>query len=765
MKSTPRTLALTVVFALTAACSGEPPLRPAGPDKPPVDVGAVGGKADGFDWGSACRAGSGSFTQPIAKDAVVTVGKIPAGRVGVMIKLTSPEDVDIQLFDEDGDVAVVQWPDGLLKGAGEQTTTYKGVTITWSGYNGDGQNLGHEYIKLEGETPTTFVMKAYGYAAGAAQVDYEWAAKPDCKDEGKGSFEQAIEKDAVVVVGTIPKGLSNVKIKLTSPVDIDVQLYDAVDGAALVKWPDGLLDGEGKQTLDHAGFKIVWSGYNGDGTGKGNEYIEIIGETTKSLVMKVFGYEAGTAKVDYSWGGGGDATPLEADVIFAPAQRHEDKVIERIKAAQFSIDIAMYNMKHTGVFNALKDAIEKKNVKVRVIYHGAQTDRKDPAGTRSAKMEDLGIDVRYATKSKVMHHKFMIVDGPRRGDDGQPVLDRATTAWLVSGSGNWALGNHDENTLFMRGVPELVLHFQREFNRLWTWSWDFEWKSYTKDEAATLDPTSFVDDPAQACFFTSANMKENMSFTVDKSKETVGQAIAAELQKATTSIEIASGHMRSKTVYDALVAIKNTKPKVKIRVYLDGQEYTTSDYKDYYGYRLHAAGIDVKFKYYAYRWDYTYAPQMHNKYFIIDGRKVLTGSYNLSDNAEWNSLENIIFIEGDAFAPVVAKYQGDFARLWNTDADGSMLQTLEHEIKTYNNIPLVFPAMALSHPQIKALKVLIEDNCPQAWKGDYNYCSSDSQCDTARGLTCDTAIKRCVNPLYDADFGKNPRRHKSCPRL
>jgi phosphatidylserine/phosphatidylglycerophosphate/cardiolipin synthase-like enzyme len=607
-------------------------------------------------------------------------------------------------------------------------------------------------------------MKAYGYAAGAAQVDYEWAAKPDCKDEGKGSFEQPIEKDAVVVVGTIPKDLENVKIKLTSAVDIDIQLFDAVDGTAIVQWPDGLLKGEGKQSVDYAGFKVVWSGYNGDGTGKGNEYIEIIGKTSKSLVMKVFGYEAGTARVDYSWGGASAAQPVEADVIFAPAQRHEDKVVERIAAAQFSIDIAMYNMKHTGVFNALRDAIAQRNVKVRVIYQGAQKDRKDPAGTRSAKMEDLGIDVRYATKSKVMHHKFMIVDGPRRGDDGKPVLDRANTGWLVSGSGNWAMGNHDENTLFMRGVPELVLHFQNEFNRLWTWSWDFEWKSFSKDEAAKLDPTSFVDAPDQACFFTSANMKENITFTVDKSKEVVGEAIAAALRKAETSIEIASGHMRSETVYDALVEIQQNKPGVKIRVYLDGQEYTTSSYKDYYGYRLHAAGVPVKFKYYAYRWDYTYAPQMHNKYFIIDGKKVLSGSYNLSDNAEWNSLENVIAIEGDAFKAVVAKYGADFERLWGTDADGSKLSTLENKVKTYSSIPLVFSAMALTHPQIKALKVLIEDNCPQAWKGDNNYCSSDAQCDTARGLSC-SSDNRCVNPLYDPDFGKNPGKHKSCKRL
>jgi hypothetical protein len=119
MKRLPHVLPVFALCSIVAACSGEPPLRPGQPASPPVNVGQVGGKADGFDWGSPCRAGSGTFTQPIAKDAVVTVGKIPAGRVGVMIKLTSPQDVDIQLYDESGDVAVVQWPEGLLQGASQ----------------------------------------------------------------------------------------------------------------------------------------------------------------------------------------------------------------------------------------------------------------------------------------------------------------------------------------------------------------------------------------------------------------------------------------------------------------------------------------------------------------------------------------------------------------------------------------------------------------------------------------------------------------------
>ena len=82
--------------------------------------------------------------------------------------------------------------------------------------------------------------------------------------------------------------------------DIDIQLYKG--GTKLVHWPDGLIKSATKDSRSYDGVKITWSGYDGDGTGKGNEYIEIEGKTQSTTGMKVFGYEAGSAKVNYSWG-------------------------------------------------------------------------------------------------------------------------------------------------------------------------------------------------------------------------------------------------------------------------------------------------------------------------------------------------------------------------------------------------------------------------------------------------------------------------------
>jgi len=52
---------------------------------------------------------------------------------------------------------------------------------------------------------------------------------------------------------------------------------------------------------------------------------------------------------------------------------------------------------------------------------------------------------------------------------------------------------------------------------------------------------------------------------------------------------------------------------------------------------------------------------MHNKYMIIDGKVLFTGSYNWSANAEDNNFENAMFIQASS---VIQKFQADFEKIW-----------------------------------------------------------------------------------------------------
>jgi len=255
----------------------------------------------GFDFGQC--SGSGTFEQQIDAfggdyEKTVKVGEIPAGIKGLHVELNSDKDVDIRLYGENDD-KIVHWPHGILKKSGLETKPYKNVPITYSGYNGTNGQLGHEFIDINGTTPTEMTMKAFGYKAGFATVNYSWTGKEGC--ENKGHFDQDIPKKDIALVGSIPKDIENLEVNLTSEKDIDIQLYGA-DGTAIIKWPDGLLKGSGKQTIDHHGMHIEWSGYYGVDGYRGHEYIKLTGKTTEEITMRVYGYEAGSASVDYSWG-------------------------------------------------------------------------------------------------------------------------------------------------------------------------------------------------------------------------------------------------------------------------------------------------------------------------------------------------------------------------------------------------------------------------------------------------------------------------------
>ena len=53
--------------------------------------------------------------------------------------------------------------------------------------------------------------------------------------------------------------------------------------------------------------------------------------------------------------------------------------------------------------------------------------------------------------------------------------------------------------------------------------------------------------------------------------------------------------------------------------------------------------------------------QMHHKYMVIDGDELWTGSFNLSDNAEHNTMENMLDFRGPGLAPTSsAAYEGNF---------------------------------------------------------------------------------------------------------
>ena len=148
-----------------------------------------------YQWGKSqtgCCLGTaactGSFSSPVPKGGVVTIGEIPRDKKNLRVELDAEQDVDIQLYDlEDTSTfsegkAIIAYCEAkdCNKGAlgnndgTEESTVYKGLTYTYSGYDGVGGQKGKEFIQLGGVTSTKLNMKAFGYEAGVAQIKYSY---------------------------------------------------------------------------------------------------------------------------------------------------------------------------------------------------------------------------------------------------------------------------------------------------------------------------------------------------------------------------------------------------------------------------------------------------------------------------------------------------------------------------------------------------------------------------------------------------------------
>jgi len=143
------------------------------------------------------------------------------------------------------------------------------------------------------------------------------------------------------------------------------------------------------------------------------------------------------------------------------------------------------------------------------------------------------------------------------------------------------------------------------------------------------------------------------------------------------------------------------------------------------------AGIDVRFKVYSYRWDASFAAQMHSKYIVVDGNELLSGSYNLSMNSEHDTFENALHLTGPQFKPLIAQFEANFGGMFETRRAGTTLADLRNQISTSATIPLAWDPVALTWAEFDGLRTLIRSNCTLA----------DSQ-----------------------EFRDNPAAHKTCPR-
>jgi len=129
------------------------------------------------------------------------------------------------------------------------------------------------------------------------------------------------------------------------------------------------------------------------------------------------------------------------------------------------------------------------------------------------------------------------------------------------------------------------------------------------------------------------------------------EAVVAELGKARTSVLVQAYSFTSSPIAKALVEAHRR--GVRVEVVLDksqrGEKYSSADFVAH-------AGIPTRI-------DARHAIA-HNKVMVIDGRTVITGSFNFTKAAESENAENLLVLQD-------AELAGKYAAHWKSHAEHS----------------------------------------------------------------------------------------------
>lgn len=123
------------------------------------------------------------------------------------------------------------------------------------------------------------------------------------------------------------------------------------------------------------------------------------------------------------------------------------------------------------------------------------------------------------------------------------------------------------------------------------------------------------------------------------------------INKANASIHVLIYSFSLDSIGDALIGVHGRNSSIDIGIVFEkSQIQSSSQYQ-----RLKNNGINVR--------NDTNPYDMHEKVMIVDGKIVLTGSFNWSNAGEEHNDENLIVITSSSIASI---YESEFQKIWNS---------------------------------------------------------------------------------------------------
>jgi phosphatidylserine/phosphatidylglycerophosphate/cardiolipin synthase-like enzyme len=380
--------------------------------------------------------------------------------------------------------------------------------------------------------------------------------------------------------------------------------------------------------------------------------LQIVGAFLAAVILAIAGLLAGTLGIDTSGN-----TPVATDVIFQPlptqvvnvpgrgvtrftlpqafgAERGfwrvlfsaptgssnralyqggiDTELVRSIDAAQRTIDIAAYEFNLLSVTQALLNAAAR-GVVVRVVTDDeAGFDDRD---TTLRQLVDARIPVVIDGRRALMHNKFIIFD--------------STTVW--TGSWNFTVNDtyrNNNNVIILRSRA-VVENYQAEFNEM------FDQRLFGPNSPSQTPRPDIRQDgvPIKTLFAPEDDVLAN---------------IIDEVNRAQSSIRFMVFSFTVDPIGQAMVDRWRAGALVRGIFEVTGSETRFSELP-----MMLCAGMEVRQDGNPFR--------LHHKVIIIDDQTVITGSFNISQNAVESNDENLLIITDRDLA---AEFVAEFERRW-----------------------------------------------------------------------------------------------------
>lgn len=324
---------------------------------------------------------------------------------------------------------------------------------------------------------------------------------------------------------------------------------------------------------------------------------------------------------------GGTAAPASAswyEVYFTtpiypdnPANHRgslDEKLVAFINTARQTIDMAAYDFDLENVAHALAEA-KARGVRVRMVTDtDTFTDDNPEIVQALGVLKDADIPIVDDQRGPIMHHKFVVVD--------------SSAVW----TGSWNLTDGDTYRLNNNAIkimsPELAQNYTAEFEKMFV--------------DRLFGPNKPAGSPHPVLTIGGVNV-ENYFAPEDE----VADKIVARLAQAKQSIHFLAFSFTHDAIGQSVLERARAGVEVSGVFERTGSETEFSEFG-----ALRSAGLDVI-------QDGNPYP-LHHKVFIIDGRTVIFGSFNFSENANTSNDENLLIVDD----PVLAQsFEAEFQRM------------------------------------------------------------------------------------------------------